>query len=289
MKDKKLCGIMPALMTAFNENGVDTKAVHKLCTYLADCGMHGLYVGGSSGEMMLMNECERKTLLETVVEAVGDRLTVIAHVGAASQRETIALARHAKEAGAYAVSSVTPIYYKYSFAEVKRFYQAIAEASELPVIIYNIPALTGMTLSLDQLSDILTLDGIAGMKFTASDFYQLERLTTRFPDKVFYNGSDEMLLSGLAAGADGGIGTTYNFQPKTILSVYDSFMQGDIRAAHEAQVKANNAIEAVLKYGVLPSSKALLALNGYDCGLCREPFAPLGEEAIEALRALRVD
>lgn len=283
MAYENLKGIIPALLTAFTDDGIDTPKIASFTKHLADCGVHGLYVGGSSGEMVLMTEDERKQLMETVVESVGDRITVIAHVGTTSTKSTLELARHAEKCGAHALSSVTPLYYKYSFKEVKNYYKRLAEETSLPVIIYNIPALTGSSLNTDQLCEILSLDNIAGMKFTSSDFFQLERIHSYFPDKVFYNGSDEMLLSGLAAGADGGIGTTYNFQPERILAIYNKFRAGDIAGAFEAQRKANAVIEKILRHGVMPSSKMLLRLNGIEYGDCREPFTPLSEEAIADL------
>ena len=289
MKNQKLCGILPALMTAFTDDGIDCAKVARHTKYLADAGVHGLYVGGSSGEMILMTEDERKTLLETVIESVGDRLTIIAHVGTTSTRGTLELARHAEAIGADALSSVTPLYYRYGFREVKHYYERLAAQTSLPVIIYNIPALTGTTLTTAQLEEILSIPNVGGMKFTASDFFQLERIRAAFPDKVFYNGSDEMLCSGLAAGADGGIGSTYNFMPKTILAIYNAFRANDAATALTYQAKANAAIAMVLKHGVLPSSKMILKLRGMDYGECREPFMPVGPEAIEELRALDVE
>ena len=289
MKNQKLCGILPALMTAFTEDGIDCQKVAAHTKKLADAGVHGLYVGGSSGEMILMTEDERKTLLETVMESVGDRLTVIAHVGTTSTRGSLELARHAEKCGAHALSSVTPLYFKYGFREVKHYYERLAGETSLPVIIYNIPALTGTTLTTAQLEEILSIPNVGGMKFTASDFFQLERIRSEFPDKVFYNGSDEMLCSGLAAGADGGIGTTYNFMPKTILAIYNAFRANDAATALKYQSKANEAIALVLKHGVMPASKMLLKLNGTDYGECREPFMPLSEEAIEELSRIKVE
>ncbi|MBQ7932765.1 MAG: dihydrodipicolinate synthase family protein, partial [Clostridia bacterium] len=188
----------------------------------------------------------------------------------------------------HALSSVTPLYYKYSYREVKHYYEQIAAETDLPVIIYNIPALTGTTLNYDQLCEILSIPGVGGMKFTSSDFFQLERIRAAFPDKVFYNGSDEMLLSGLAAGADGGIGTTYNYQPARILGVYNEFRAGNMAKALEYQAKANETIAKILKYGVLPSSKMLMKLNGMDYGTCREPFMPLDDAAIEDLKTVTI-
>ena len=289
MKNQKLCGIMPALLTPFSENGVDTKKAASFVSYLADCGVHGLYVGGSSGEMLLMTQNERKELLETVVGTVGDRITVIAHIGSTSTAAALELARHAEKTGAHALSSVTPFYFKYSFRELKNYYERVADATSLPVIIYNIPALTGAALSTAQLKELLSIPNVGGMKFTASDFFQFERLHTAFPDKIFYNGSDEMLCSGLAAGADGGIGSTYNVMPKRILAIYNAFRANDVSLAMKYQSEANAVIEEVLRWGVMPSCKALLKLNGRDYGVCREPFLPLSDEALEALAKVRVE
>ena len=238
--------------------------------------------------MVLQSTAERKALLEAVMEAVeGRNMTVIAHVGSMSTADTLDLARHAESVGAHALSSVTPLYYKYSVREVMHYYERIAGETALPVIIYNIPALTGMTLNKDQLGDLLSIPNIGGMKFTSSDFFQLERLRTDFPDKIFYNGSDEMLLSGLSAGADGGIGTTYNFMPEKIVRIYNEFRAGNFAEALKTQSEANRIIERILKHGVLPSSKYLLKLRGMEYGSCREPFMPLTEEALADLSTIR--
>ncbi len=278
--NEKLKGILPALMVAFTEDNqsIDKAKVAQLTKKLETTGVHGLYVGGSSAEMVLCSVNERKELLETVIDA-SENMAIIAHVGAMSTEDTIALAKHAADVKADAISSVTPLYYKYSFKEIKYFYSKMADASGLPVIMYNIPALTGTALNFDQLSELLSIDGVAGMKFTSSDFFQMNRLKTEFPDKVIYNGSDEMLLSGLAAGADGGIGTTYNFMPEVILSIYNHFLAGDIVSAQKAQTLANRVIERILKHGVLASSKYLISLSGLDYGICREPILPLDGDA----------
>lgn len=269
---------MPALMTAFNEDGIDAIRVGELVKKLENDGVHGVYVGGSSGEMVLCSVDERKKVLETVMESK-DNLSVIAHVGCLSTKETVELSKHAKLCGADAVSSVTPLYYKYSFNEVKNYYSRIAEASELPVIIYNIPGLTGTAYGYDQLCELLEIEGVQGMKFTSSDFFLLNRLVNTYPEKVFYNGSDEMLLSGLAAGAKGGIGTTYNFMPDLMVKIYSLAREDKYNEARVVQSVANKAIAAVLRYGAVPSCKHLISLYGVPYGVCREPFLPLDEAA----------
>ena len=278
MNKKILSGILPALMTAFNESGIDSEKVKTHVKRLAAAGVNGFYVGGSSGEMVLCSIDERKRLLEAVIEAAG-RLIVVAHTGAMSTADAIELTRHAAKTGATAVSSVTPLYCKYSFPEIKHYYERLADASTLPVIIYNIPAITGTTLSHGQLAELLSIENVGGMKFTSSDFFTLNLLTQEFPDKVFYNGSDEMLLSGLAAGADGGIGTTYNFIPKHIVGIYRLFSEGRISEARELQSRANRVIDTVVRLGTLPASKYMIKLSGIDYGECREPLMPLNDAA----------
>lgn len=282
MDIKRLYGIMPALMTAFDGDEIDTARISELVKKQAGDGVHGFYVGGSSGEMVLCSLDERKKLLETVMESKGE-LAVIAHVGCLSAKDTENLSAHAKRVGADAVSSITPLYYKYSFAEVKNYYRRIAEASELPVIIYNIPGLTGAAYGYDQLCELLEIEGVEGMKNTSSDFFLLNRLVNTYPEKVFYNGSDEMLLSGLAAGAHGGIGTTYNFMPDLILKVYSLAGENKMKEARDVQSVINRAIATVLHYGVIPSCKHLISLYGVPYGDCREPFLPLDGEAKAAL------
>ena len=280
MKPEFLKGIMPALLTGFTDDGsnIDSTRVRMLAAHLMKQGVHGLYVGGSSGEMLLCSVEERKTLLEAVLAETQKRVTVIAHVGCTGTRETLELARHAEKAGADALSSVTPLYFAYTFEDVKNYYIALAAETSLPVIIYNIPARTGMTLNAAQLHELLSIPNIAGMKFTSSDFFLLERLRADHPDKIFYNGSDEMLLSGLAAGADGGIGTTYNFQADRMLEIYRLYHEGKMQEALAVQSKANKIIESILKLGVLPACKDLLAIGGMPYGKCRAPFTPLNDE-----------
>ncbi len=278
--DKKLKGIMPALMTAFDTatESISKENTAALVKKLKSAGVHGFYVGGSSGEMVLCSVKERMELLETVMEASGD-LTVIAHTGAMSTADAILLSRHAASAGADAISSVTPLYYKYSFREIKHYYSRLCEAVNIPVIIYNIPALTGTALDFGQLSELLSIDGVGGMKFTSSDFFLLNRLKQEFPDKVFYNGCDEMILSGLSAGADGGIGTTYNFMPEMFLSIYELFNSGRMKEANAVQSLANKIIAEVVSRGTLSASKQMINFSGLDYGVCREPLLPLDETA----------
>lgn len=284
MKDFKLKGIIPAFITPFDNDGnLNTEAAKQHAKNLAADGANGLYVGGSSGEMALLSVDERKKLLESVIEAVPD-MPLIVHIGAISALDAVELAKHAESCNVAAISSVTPFYYKYSFDEIKGYYEMISDAVDTPMVIYNIPNLSGSNLSMDQLCSLMEIKGVAGMKFTSSDYFAFERIRRAFPDKILYNGADEMLMSGLAMGADGGIGTNYNFICHKMVRVYEKFNSGDIAGALEEQHKINDIVQILFRYKYLPAVKTMIKLKGLDCGNCRPPFGRLTDKEIEELK-----
>lgn len=129
----------------------------------------------------------------------------------------------------------------------------------------------------------LRTDKIIGVKHTSSDFFQLQQLKALNPDLFVWNGFDEMLLSGLIAGADGGIGSTYNCMPHLFVALYSKFQQGDIQAARELQGKINNIIKIICDVGVYQAEKALMEIQGFECNGCRRPFGKISAENFELM------
>lgn len=284
MKKVDIKGIIPAFITPFKADGsLNTEAAKAHAQRLIDKGADSLYVGGSSGEMILLTNEERKTLLEAVMEAVPQDFPIIAHVGAANPTDAYELAQHADKVGAAAISSVAPFYYKYNFNEIKYYYEKIGSLCSIPMVVYNIPALSGANLSIPQIKELLALDSVCGMKFTCSDFYAFERIRNAFPDKLLYNGSDEIICSGLAMGADGGIGTTYNVLVSKFAELYKLFKANKLDEALAVQHNINDAIEQILSFNLLPAIKVLVRACGLDCGNCRDPFETLTAEQEKAL------
>jgi dihydrodipicolinate synthase/N-acetylneuraminate lyase len=201
-------------------------------------------------------------------------------------RNTIELAKHAEAAGADAISSIAPIYFKYDENDIYEYYKAIAKSVNIPVIIYYTVS-AGVTISLELFSRLFEIDNITGVKWTSSNYYEMISLRERFPEANIFNGPDEMLVCGLAGGADGGIGSTYNIMYPTIREIYDRFRAGDIIGAQETQKKADKIIRAILKYSVIPVCKLVLEEKGIEVGNASFPMTTYtAEQRKQILRDL---
>lgn len=276
---KQLRAVMSALLVPFGSDGsIDERGLAETVEFNIAQGIEGLYVNGSTGENLMLSGAEKRRVLALAAEVAGGRIPLIAQVGSLDVREARELAAHAKASGYDAVSSVTPFYYQFSFEEIVAYYRALSESTPLPFIVYFIPALTGKNLSKQQLASLLGLPTVAGIKFTSDNMYQLERLRSLFPDKIIYNGYDEICASGLVAGADGAIGSTFNITGPAVLRIRDAVAAGDIKGAQALQRVLNEFIEGAVANGLYQTLKHMLSLQGVSGGLCRAPFLPLDDE-----------
>ena len=281
---EKFKGIFPALLTPFDSSGkVNEKELEKLVRYNVEKGVTGFYVGGTTAEAFLMSVDERKTVMD-VVRSAAPESTLIAHVGSLNEREAADLARYACKLGYDAASSVTPFYYKFTAEEIKQYYYRLADAAQLPMLMYYFPLYSGVSMAKADLAAYLADPRFVGMKYTAGDLFLLEQCKTAFPDKVFYCGYDEIFLSALTAGADGGMGSTYNFMAEKFVRVRNLFLQGKIEEARQIQREINRIIAVLFRVGVMQGEKEVLNQLGFDFGVCRPPFAPLSDEAKALLR-----
>ncbi|MCT9846074.1 N-acetylneuraminate lyase [Leclercia adecarboxylata ATCC 23216 = NBRC 102595] len=284
-----LKGVMPALLTPFNhQQQLDTQSLRQLVRFNIAQGVDGLYVGGSTGEAFVQSSAERQEVLEIVAEEAKGKITLIAHVGTVSTHESQQLARAASRFGYDAVSAVTPFYYPFSFEEHCDHYRGIIDSAQgLPMVVYNIPALSGVKLSLDQINTLVTLPGVGALKQTSGDLFQMEQIRRAHPDLVLYNGYDEIFASGLLAGADGGIGSTYNIMGWRYQGIVKALKEGDVATAQALQTKCNEVIDLLIKVGVFRGLKTVLHyMDVIEVPLCRKPFAPVDEKYLPELRAL---
>lgn len=284
-----LKGVIPALLTPFDHHQrLDAESLRRLTRFNIAQGIDGLYVGGSTGEAFTQSIAEREEVLDIVAQEAKGKVTLIAHVGTVSTSESQQLAQAASRYGYDAVSAVTPFYYPFSFEEHCDHYRAIIDAAQgLPMVVYNIPALSGVRLTLDQISTLVTLPGVAALKQTSGDLFQMEQIRRAHPDLVLYNGYDEIFASGLLAGADGGIGSTYNIMGWRYLDIVKALQEGDIAGARQLQAECNKVIDLLINTGVFRGLKMVLHyMDVVAVPLCRRPFAPVAEKYLPQLEAL---
>ncbi len=278
-------GVFPALVTPLtSDEKLNARALEALIDYESKEGAEGFYIGGATGEGLLLDIPERKKLCEKSIEYIGKDKAKIVHITDMNFRNTLELAKHAQECGADAISSIAPTYFKYDENEIYEYYKAIAGSVDIPLIIYYTAA-AGVTISLDLFSRLFEIDNITGVKWTSSNYYEMISLRDKFPTANIFNGPDEMLICGLGAGADGGIGSTYNIIFPLINEVYQSFQNGNIEKAREAQKKADKIIRAILKHSVIPVVKAVLEERGFEVGNASFPMVKYTAEQRKQIMA----
>jgi N-acetylneuraminate lyase len=271
---KLIEGILPAAVTPLDNDGRFAPAVfERLLERLYSAGVHGVYVCGTTGEGMLQPQAQRQRIVESAVASTPPGRHVVVHVGASSLGEAIALSSHAAKAGAHAISSLPPLSGQFGFPEVRRYYEALARASDLPLLVYYFPDVSRSISSAEELESLCGLPNVFGVKFTDFDLHRMSLLSR--PDRCIFNGRDEVLAAGLLMGADGGIGTFFNLAPELFVRIYTSAAAGRWEEARVAQQRANALIGIALRYPLFPAVKQILAWSGLDCGTCLPPRAPL--------------
>ncbi|TNH02649.1 N-acetylneuraminate lyase [Testudinibacter sp. TR-2022] len=287
---KSLKGIFSALLVSFNTDGtINEKGLRQIVRHNIDkMKVDGLYVGGSTGENFMLSTEEKKEIFRIAKDEAKDQIALIAQVGSVNLKEAVELGKYATELGYDCLSAVTPFYYKFSFPEIKHFYNTIIEATGNRMIVYSIPFLTGVNIGVAQFGELYENEKIIGVKFTAGDFYLLERLKKAYPSHLIWAGFDEMMLPAAVLGIDGAIGSTFNVNGIRARQIYEKAQAGQIQEALEIQHVTNDLIEGILGNGLYLTIKELLKLEGVDAGYCREPMTKeLTEAQIAVAKELK--
>ena len=286
--EEQLKGLYAALLVPFDENGqVKEEGLKQIAKNAIEVEqLDGLYVNGSSGENFLISKEQKKQIFKVVKEAIGNDVKLIAQVGSLDLNEAIELGKYATDLGYDALSAVTPFYYPFSFEEIKQYYFDIIEATQNKMIIYAIPDLTGVNISINQFKELFNNEKIVGVKYTAPNFFLLERIRKAFPDKLILSGFDEMLVQAVISGVDGAIGSTYNVNGRRARQIYELAREGKIEEAYKIQHDTNNIIETVLSMGIYPTLKEILKTRGIDGGVPKRPFSPFNEANRKELNQL---
>ena len=287
MKDiTKYQGVFPAFYACYDAEGnISVEGVKALTRHLIAKGVKGVYVGGSSGECIYQTVAERKLLLENVMAVAKGKLTVIAHVACNNTKDSMELAAHAESVGVDAIAAIPPIYFHLPDAAIAQYWNDISSAApNTDFIIYNIPQLAGVALNPGLLATMLQNPRCIGVKNSSMPVEDIEKWISG--GAIAFNGPDEQLLSGLVAGATGGIGGTYGAMPEVFLKIFQLATTGEnLALSRELQLDANRIIYKMCsgKGNMYAMIKEILRLSGGpDIGGVRAPLLNLteGDKAI---------
>ena len=296
MKDiTKYQGIFPAFYACYDaEGGINPEAVRALTRWFIEKGVKGVYVGGSSGECIYQSKEERKVVLENVMAEAKGKLTVIAHVACNNTADSQELAAHAESLGVDAIASIPPIYFHLPPYAIAKYWNDIsAAAPNTDFIIYNIPQLAGVSLTVPLLKEMLKNPRCIGVKNSSMPTQDIQMW--RDEGAIVFNGPDEQLISGLVMGATGGIGGTYGAMPELYLKLYECVKEGRLDTALEIQ---NDCCRIIYKlcsghgnmYAMI--KEVLRKMGCPDCGSVRAPLAeliesdyPIADECVAMIQA----
>lgn len=280
-----------AMITPFTTSGaLDLDGAQRLAAHLVAQGCDGLVLSGTTGESPTTTDAEKSALIAAVREAVADRASIVAGVGTPDTRHTVDLAREAEKAGADGLLVVAPYYSRPPQDAIEAHFREIADASELPLMLYDIPNRTGVRVEAETILRLSAHPRIVAVKDCSYDFLAAQKVLAR-TDLAYYAGCDEHNLALYAVGGAGYVSTVSNVIPARLRAVLDAFDAGDTTRAARLQQQATPLIEAIMSAG-LPgtvTTKALLTALDLPAGPVRAPLRPAGPATTDALLALHAD
>ena len=245
MKDiSKYQGIIPAFYACYDDNGaISPERVEALTKYMIKKGVKGVYVGGSSGECIYQGVAERKLVLEHVMKAAEGKLTVIAHVACNNTADSMELAAHAESLGVDAIAAIPPIYFHLPEYAIAQYWNDIsAAAPNTDFVIYNIPQLAGVALTMNLFAEMRKNPRVIGVKNSSMPVQDIQMFkAVAGEDYVIFNGPDEQFMSGRVIGAEGAIGGTYGVI-KAMLKINEGLELGGVREPLPALIESDMAI-----------------------------------------------
>ena len=286
---KEIKGIIVPILTPMHEDEtVNYEELVNQIERLIAAGVHGIFVFGTNGEGYILDEEEKAEIIRVAVKTVNGRVPVYAGTGCVSTRDTIRMSRKAKELGADVLSIITPSFAAASQEELIQHYETVANAVDMPILLYNIPARTGNALAPATVQKLSQVANIVGAKDSSGNFDNILQYIekTRGGDKPFtvLSGNDSLILWTLLAGGKGAIAGCANVFPHTMVSIYEKFTAGDLEGGRRAQ-DSIRPFRDIFKFGN-PNTIVKTAVKelGYPVGLCRAPFNSLSPAGLDALR-----
>ena len=287
MKNLQIKGIITPILTPMNnDESINEKELRIQINRQIESGVHGLFPLGTNGEGYILTKDEKKRILEIVVEESKGRVPIYAGTGCPGTRDTIELSLIAKSIGVDALSIITPYFAAASQEELYIHFYEIAKVVDIPIVLYNIPARTGNSLSPDTVGKLSEIENIAGVKDSSGNFDNMLQYIekTKGRDFSILSGNDSLILWCLAAGGNGGVAGCANVFPKNMVAIYENFILGNFEKAMESQDNIRS-FRNCFKFGN-PNTivKTAVELLGYSVGKCRNPFSKISEAGMEAIK-----
>jgi dihydrodipicolinate synthase/N-acetylneuraminate lyase len=285
----ELKGIMVALITPFtdDQSAIDESRLQSHIEHLIQAGVHGLVPGGSTGEFTVMTTAERKQLTELCIKFAADRVPVVVGTGSLSTAEAVELSVHAGQCGAAAVMVVPPFYDPVNLEQLHEMLAEIHDASKLPIVFYNIPPASGLTLTPAEIAGLSKL-GVKYLKDTSGNAPALTELIFALSDQIIaFNGWDTLTFYGLAAGCPGGVWGAANIIPELAVELWDAVaVNGDLKRGRELWAKVYPICKFLESHSYCAAVKTGVELIGQPTGGLRKPFALLKPELQAELKLL---
>ena len=271
-KMENMGGFFVAAVTPFDAQGqFNPAALHKLMDRTIDQGAAGFLIGGSSAECPLLSHRERLDGLMFAAHYEGrEKTKLMASVASISTDEAMEYAKAAEALKYDAMISTVPYYYKFGMKQIAEYFVKIRNHADVPLFLLD--------LDNDYIKGILTDGTVAGVKQTSLNLYQMERMKNLNDQLVIYGGFDEVYIGARMLGADGAIGSTFNFTLPIFTKIEAAYSAKDYELAQQLQRRANNIMQALVSCSLFPSIKHMLRVQGLDVGSCRAPFPSLTDE-----------
>ncbi|MFW6022454.1 MAG: 4-hydroxy-tetrahydrodipicolinate synthase [Halanaerobiaceae bacterium] len=277
--------VLTAMVTPFDENmKVDLTKARELVRYLVDNGSDGIVVLGTTGEVPTLSNEEKKKVLETVVDEVGDRAVIVAGTGSYSTSDSIEMTREAEKIGVDGVMLVTPYYNKPPQSGLYNHFKMIAEVTSLPVLLYNVPGRTSRNIEPETVLKLSKIDNIIAIKEASGDLNQVSTLIRILPDDFYvYSGDDNLILPILSLGGQGVVSVASHLVGNDIKKMIREFKDGNIKKAAEMNKNLGKIFNAIFITTNPIPVKAALQFMGMNMGSVRPPLIDINQEEKDAL------
>jgi len=280
-------GIIPAMVTPFDQEGrLNEPVVRSMIRRLLQAGAHGIFVLGTNGEFFALTEDEKIELVRIAADEIGGAVPLYAGSGAITTAETLRLSRKLEEAGADILSVITPHFVPLNQSELRSHFEAAAGSTNLPIVLYNIPARTGIMLEAATVASLSGIANIVGVKDSSGNYeHVLQLIQQSGPDFAVLAGTDSFILSTLLAGGAGAIAASANVVPDTVVSIYKHWQEGRLEEAAKSQADIA-VVRKLMQFGTVPSGlKEILSQLGIEVGSPRLPVQPVGAEERNTIAA----